>query len=118
MMVSGSMPFSLASASIVCINGFCMLPITSSFHCKRATEPRRHGASLFGSPCLRASVARDSKLDFQPAARNESQRQPVHSSVRRLEQHVAALHPAEPPFERLLVVHRLPDDHLGEPAGE
>ena len=35
-----------------------------------------------------------------------------------LQQHVAGIDSAKPPFERLLVVDRLADDHLGQPSLE
>src|SRR5687768_6981855 len=84
MIVSGSMPFSLARASIVCISGFC---IFSEFH-------------------------------FQPAARNEAQRQAVHPVVGGLEQHRVVLDPTQAPFERLLVVHGLAHNDLCQAARE
>jgi hypothetical protein len=41
MIVSGSIPFSLASASIVCINGFCI--ISSADVTARRDGPRPEG---------------------------------------------------------------------------
>src|SRR5258705_297988 len=92
MIVSASIPFSLASASIVCINGFCIVTLGL-------------------------------KLHFQAAARNPSQRQPVHTLPRSLEEHDrvsrgSPLDAAQTPLERLLVVHRLAHHDLREAAGE
>src|SRR6187455_869187 len=95
MIVSASMPFSLARASIVCINGFCMSSFSPSF-----VSPAR------------------SELHLEPPTRNQVQREPMQPTVRRLEQHVAVLHSPQPPFERLLVVDRLLDHQLGQPSRE
>src|SRR5258705_9009159 len=95
-MVSASMPFSLASASIVCINGFCIVVVPT---------------------------AASSKLNFQSAARDQPHRQPVHACLRTFKQHdrlvsCVSLHTAQPSLKRLLVVNRFTDDDFGEAAGK
>src|SRR5262245_7094912 len=90
MIVSASMPFSLASASIVCISGFCM------FFLKLHLEP----------------AARDEaqREPVNPFVRRLEQ----HGVALR----AAAVDAAQAPVERFLIVDRLPDDNLRAPSAE
>src|SRR6266850_3167384 len=118
-MVSASMPFSLASASIVCISGFCIIvvPTTATSTGHRDTEAQRNTFSN-----LRVSVSLwlvSSKFHFQPAARDQLHRQPVRSPLGTFQQHgglsrAVVVHAAQPAFKRLLVVHRFAQDDLRE----
>src|SRR5258705_2864652 len=97
-MVSASMPFSLASASIVCINGFCIVVVPTA-------------------------DAYPSKLHFQSSARDQAHRQPMHACLRTFEQHNSLvfcvfLHTAQPSLECLLVVDRFAYDDLLEATGK
>src|SRR3954468_2282038 len=91
MIVSASMPFSLASASIVCINGFCIC--LSEFNFQTPAGDQRQRQPMHPSP---RSFEQD---DVSYSGR-------------------ALFHSAKPPLERLLVVDRLAHDDLREPAGE
>src|SRR5262245_19400324 len=95
MIMSGSIPFSLASASIVCINGFCIVV---------AIKYVSHGSS--------------SKFHVQAAARNQVQWQPMYPPLRSFEQHVRVFDPPQPALERVLVVHSLSNDDLCAPPLE
>src|SRR5947207_3251500 len=100
MIVSASIPFSLASASIVCINGFCIC--LSEFNFQTPAGDQRQRQPMYTSPGSfeQYDVSQDGV------------------SWCAISQSGAAFHPAETPLERLLVVHRLAHDQLREPAGK
>src|SRR5262245_12175157 len=98
MIVSASMPFSLASASIVCINGFCIV----------VTSTGQKPDSAYGFL----------ELHFEASPCDQSQRQPVSPSIWRFEQHLVLIDAVQAAFKRFLVVHRLAHHDLRQPSGE
>src|SRR5688500_13037993 len=58
------------------------------------------------------------KLDFQAAPGNQPDRQPVHASVRGLQEHLLLVDATKAPLECLLVVYRFLDDHLRQSSRE
>src|SRR5262245_47916527 len=110
MTTSGSMPFSLASASMVCCSG---LLIT----CLRGGRPLcRPRADTSVRPYK-------SKLHFQVRPCDHVDRDPVPASVFAVDEDdraasAAFVHAAQPALEKLLAVDRLTYDHFRAPAGE
>src|SRR5262245_58124775 len=103
MMVSGSMPFCFASASIVCCSGL--------FICLNA-------GTKVPAYVRRAGLETRLELNVELAARDQRQRQAMPAALRAFEQHGVALDALEPPGERLLVVNRLGHDDFHHPARE
>src|SRR4051812_10826035 len=97
---SGSMPFSFARASIVCISGFAMF--------------------VPGSLPRSFSVASTLKFHFQIRARDDADRYRVPPAIVGIHQHCAAglFDAAEATLEVGLPVHCLPHHQLGPAAGE
>src|SRR6185436_11798856 len=94
MTTSGSMPFSLASASIVCCSGFDM-----SYAFSR--QPRL-----------------PLELHFQVRPCDHADRHAVRPSIIPVDEHVGSLDAAEPTLEKPLAVHTLAHDDLRAAAGE
>src|SRR6185295_19562420 len=94
MTTSGSMPFSFASASMVCCNGFDMC-------------------------CFRLS-ARGFQLElhFQVRPCNQVHRHSVRPSIVGFDEHFRAVEAAEPPLEKPLTVDALAHHHFGASARE
>src|SRR5262245_51453103 len=92
---SGSMPFPLASASMVWCNGF------DSYY--SGVPP--------GLSC-------PSELHFQMCSGNDPDWHQVSPPVLRLDDHSVAVDAAEPPLEKRLAVDRLAHHQLGAASGE
>src|SRR5580765_6896368 len=93
MTTSGSIPFSLASASMVCCRGF---DIVNS-----------------GDVCPPVS-----KFHFQMGPRNHSERNPMPPTIVALDQDVVAVHAREHPLEERLALDSLTHDQLCAAARE
>src|SRR4029453_7178486 len=94
MTTSGSMPFSFASASIVCCKGFDILNFRLS----------ARGWQL--------------ELDFQIRPGDDPERHPMGTPTVAVDQHVVALQPGEAALEEPLAVHLLPHHDLGATPGK
>src|SRR6266851_8502708 len=95
MTTSGSMPFSFASASIVCCNGFDM---SSVF------QLSARGFQL--------------ELHFKVRPCNQIQRYSMRPSIVGLDDHLRAVDAAETPLEKALTVHALAHHYFGATARE
>src|SRR5687767_9228789 len=100
---SGSMPFSFASASIVCISGFAMFvpgPHPPVFQC------RAGAASL--------------EFHFEIRARDDVHRHPMAPAIVAIHQDESAfvVDAAEASLEMRLAVHGFTHHHLGPAAGK
>src|SRR5439155_2885372 len=89
MTTSGSMPFSFASASIVCCSGLLMF-----------------------------SAYRSSELDFQIGPCDHTERHAMGPPIVAVDQDLVALQPGETTFEESLAVHRLAHHDLGAASGK
>src|SRR6187549_2972125 len=103
MTTSGSMPFSLASASMVCCNGF-------DIYYSGVPTPSRN----FRGP--HPGLA--SELHFQIRPRDDPDRHEVPAPILGLDDHAAVFHTAEPALEKRLPVHRLAHHQFGAASGE
>src|SRR5947208_2650476 len=101
MTTSGSMPFSLARASIVCCRGFDIFI-----------------GSSFPTPCRPLRCGGRSEFHFQIPARNHAEWYPMRSMVLGVDHHVGALDAAQRASEKPLAVHLLAHHDLRAASGE
>src|ERR687883_104032 len=102
MMMSCSTPFSLATASMNCCNGF---GITSDFQ-----------LSTFGYRL--SALGCQLKLHFQIRSRDHAERHAVPLAILSLDEDRAVLDAAQRALEERLTVHRFAHDHFRAAAGE
>src|SRR5262249_1381025 len=104
MTTSGSMPFSFASASIVCCNGFDMFT-------PGAPAPR-------SSRLARGAMAPLLEFHFQIGPRDQIERHTVTLVILPIDDHPVAVDADQHTLEEALPVHFLAHDQLGPATSE
>src|SRR5207245_5220791 len=99
---SGSIPFSLASASMVCCNGLLIVSFVEA---------------AFAPPWAGPYVPL-SKLDLQVRARDDPERHAMRPSIVGFDQHIGAVEAAQLALEAPLAIDLLAHHDLGAAAGE
>src|SRR4029079_5246972 len=121
MTTSGSMPFSFASASIVCCNGFDMFtpgaPTPRSSRLARAGPIALLRFAAF-TPGPQPPFAASLKIHFQIGPRDHIERHTVTFVILPIDDHGVAVDAGQNTLEEALPVHLLAHDQLRPAAGE